>query len=295
VLALELLLGARVLGPHLVEVGLPLRDGDVGLLVRPELLRVRCQQRAGYDGESTSDSHGEHYVMSAEVRPLRVPVADGDVSALLEASAGAAACLVLAHGAGAGMEHRFMSQLAAALASRRIATLRFQFPYMERGFKRPDVPAVAQAAVRAAVAVAARELPGVPLFAGGKSFGARMTSQAQAKHPLEGVSGLVFVGFALHPAKKPSVERAAHLREVRIPMLFLQGTRDALAEWTLVEETVRELGERATLQRIEEADHSFHVPARSGKSDAHVLDDLAATTAAWASQRVAAGRAAQAG
>jgi predicted alpha/beta-hydrolase family hydrolase len=179
------------------------------------------------------------------------------------------------------MDHAFMRDLARALAGHGVATLRYQFPYMEHGSKRPDVPAVAHAAVRAAVAQAARELPGVPLFAGGKSFGGRMTSQAQAKSPLEGVRGLVFVGFPLHPAKQPSTERAKHLPDVKIPMLFLQGTRDALAEWPLIEATVRDLGERATLERIEDADHSFHVPARSGRSDNDVLEDLAARIASW--------------
>jgi len=222
--------------------------------------------------------------MSDGVRPLRIALPEGSVCALLQGEADARACFVFAHGAGAGMDHAFMAQLAAALASRRIATLRFQFPYMEHGSKRPDVPAVAQAAVRAAVAQASRELPGVPLFAGGKSFGGRMTSQAQAKQPLEGVRGLVFVGFPLHPARKPSVGRAAHLREVKVPMLFLQGTRDALAEWPLIEETVRGLGTLATLERIEDADHSFHVPARSGQTDAQVLDRLADSAGTWMSR-----------
>jgi predicted alpha/beta-hydrolase family hydrolase len=212
----------------------------------------------------------------------------GTVSALLQQPSSARAAFVFAHGAGAGMEHAFMAALAAALAAHGVATLRFQFPYMERGSKRPDVPAVAHAAVRAAVAEAARRMPGVPLFAGGKSFGARMTSQAQAKRPLEGVRGLIFVGFPLHPAKQPSVERAKHLRDVAIPMLFLQGTRDALAEWALVEQTVAGLGNRATLERIEHADHSFHVPARSGVTDADVLERLAAAIARWSGRHGAA-------
>ena len=220
--------------------------------------------------------------MTEDVQPLRIALEGGDsVSALLQGADGAAACLVLAHGAGAGMTHSFMASLAAELARKRIATLRYQFPYMEKGSKRPDAPAVAHAAVRAAVAAAAKELPALPLFAGGKSFGARMTSQAQAKQPLADVRGLVFVGFPLHPANQPSVERAKHLADVEIPMLFLQGTRDALAEWPLVEQTARDLGSRATLERIEDADHAFHVRAASGTTDARVLESLAAATLAW--------------
>jgi predicted alpha/beta-hydrolase family hydrolase len=224
--------------------------------------------------------------MTRASQALRIAVdATTSVSALLDAPPDARAALVLAHGAGAGMDHAFMAGLAHALAARDVAVLRFQFPYMERGSKRPDTPAVAHAAIRAAIAEAARALPGVPLFAGGKSFGGRMTSQAQAARALEGVRGLIFVGFPLHPAKKPSVERAKHLAGVKIPMLFLQGTRDALAEWPLIEETVRVLGEIATLERIEDADHAFHVPARSGRTDAEILESLAAATARWISRQ----------
>jgi hypothetical protein len=188
------------------------------------------------------------------------------VSALLHAPGAARACYVFAHGAGAGMTHAFMAAVAAGLAARGIATLRYQFPYMERGSKRPDTPAVAHAAVRAAVAEAARRCPGLPLVAGGKSFGGRMTSQAQAGEPLPGVRGLVFFGFPLHPAGKPAIERAAHLAKVECPMLFLQGTRDALAEVALITSVTNELGaRRATLELVAEADHSFHVPARSGR------------------------------
>ncbi|HZZ93304.1 MAG TPA: alpha/beta family hydrolase [Usitatibacter sp.] len=220
--------------------------------------------------------------MSGEAEPLRVALdRDESISALLEGAHGARAALVLAHGAGAGMTHAFMADLAARLARERIATLRFQFPYMEHGGKRPDAPPVAHAAVRAAVAEAARRLPRLPLFAGGKSFGGRMTSQAQAQAPLEGVRGLVFVGFPLHPAKRPSIERAAHLEKVAVPMLFLQGTRDALAEWPLIVPTVEALAPRAALERVDEADHSFHVTARSGRTDAQVLDALAARIAGW--------------
>ena len=191
------------------------------------------------------------------------------------------ACLVLAHGAGAGMDHPFMSDLAAALGARAIATLRFQFPYMEQGSKRPDRPAVAQVAVRAAVAEAAARLPGIALFAGGKSFGGRMTSQAQAASPLPDVRGLVFAGFPLHPAGKPAAERAVHLEQVALPMLFLQGTRDALADLPLIRQTVERLGSRATLHVVEGADHSFHVPARAGRNAAEVIGELAGVTAGW--------------
>jgi predicted alpha/beta-hydrolase family hydrolase len=202
---------------------------------------------------------------------------------LLEAPAGARACYVFAHGAGAGMNHSFMEALARRLADRGIATLRFNFPFMEQGSKRPDSPAVAHAAVRAAVAEAAKRLPGVALFAGGKSFGGRMTSQAEALEPLPGVRGLVFVGFPLHPAGKPSTTRAEHLNDVELPMLFLQGTRDALADLELVRDTTKQLGKRATLHVVDGADHAFHVLARSGRNDAQVLDDLADTMAAWMS------------
>jgi predicted alpha/beta-hydrolase family hydrolase len=174
-----------------------------------------------------------------------------------------------------------MANLAAALGERRIATLRYQFPFMEAGSKRPDDPAKAQSAVRAAVAEAAARLPGVPLFAGGKSFGGRMTSQAQATQPLQGVHGLVFVGFPLHPAGKPGTQRAVHLAEVKVPMLFLQGTRDTLADLALIRMATSQLGSRATLQVVDGADHAFHVLARSGRSDAQVLEELADAIAAW--------------
>jgi predicted alpha/beta-hydrolase family hydrolase len=208
--------------------------------------------------------------------------ADGtSVSALLEAPRGARAAYVFAHGAGAGMTHPFMAAVAAGLAEHSIATLRYQFPYMEAKSKRPDPPKVAHAAVRAAVAAAARAMPGVALFAGGKSFGGRMTSQAQASQPLEGVRGLVFFGFPLHAAGKPGDERAAHLLDVKIPMLFLQGSRDALADLSLLRPVARRLGDRATLEIVEEADHSFHVPARTGRKDAEVMKDLLDRAARW--------------
>jgi predicted alpha/beta-hydrolase family hydrolase len=203
------------------------------------------------------------------------------VSALLTRPADARACYVFAHGAGAGMTHAFMGAVASGLAERGIATLRYQFPYMEKGSKRPDPPAIAHAAVRAAVASAAKHCPDMPLIAGGKSFGGRMTSQAQAKAPLDGVRGLAFLGFPLHPAGKPSRERADHLADVKIPMLFLQGTNDKLAELDLLKPVVKTLGARATLHLVEAADHSFHVPARSGRKDADVMTELLDQYAAW--------------
>jgi predicted alpha/beta-hydrolase family hydrolase len=201
--------------------------------------------------------------------------------ALLDSPKDPIACYVLAHGAGAGMNHPFMAAIAKGLAQRRIATLRYQFPYMDKGSKRPDVPKVAHATVREAVAEAAKRLPGIPLFAGGKSFGGRMTSQAQALEPLHAVRGLAFLGFPLHAAGKPSDERAAHLDDVEVPMLFLQGTKDDLADLSLLRPVVKRLGRRATLEEFEEANHSFHVPARSGRSDAQVMEDLLDRLARW--------------
>jgi uncharacterized protein len=193
------------------------------------------------------------------------------------------ACLVLAHGAGAGMAHRSMTAIAEGLGERGIATLRYQFPYMERGSNRPDAPAIAHAAVRAAVAEASRLAGGLPLFAGGRSFGGRMTSQAQALSPLPGVRGLVFFAFPLHPAGKPSTARAEHLAAVSIPMLFLQGTRDALAALDLLEPVVAGLGARASLVLAQEADHAFHVPAKTGRKDAAVLAQLLDAAVSWMS------------
>jgi hypothetical protein len=189
---------------------------------------------------------------------------------------------VLAHGAGAGMTHAFMSAIANELAAVGVGTLRYQFPYMEAKGKRPDSPEVCHATVRTAVAEAARRAPTLRLVAGGKSFGGRMTSQAQAVSPLIGVSGLAFLGFPQHPPKKPSTERARHLSQVQVPMLFMQGTRDELADLALLEPIVGELGERATLRKIEGADHSFHVLARRGRTDAEVLRELAREIAEWA-------------
>jgi predicted alpha/beta-hydrolase family hydrolase len=203
------------------------------------------------------------------------------VSGVLYSPAAMRAILVLAHGAGAGMSHPFMTAAAEQLADRGVATLRYQFPYMERGSRRPDPPAIAHATVRAAVAEAAAQLPGLPLFAGGKSFGGRMTSQAQARAPLPGVRGLIFLGFPLHPAKRPSLDRARHLADVQVPMLFLQGARDALADRDLIARVVAELGSRAILMTVPDADHSFHVPARTGRTDRQVLSELCDAGAAW--------------
>lgn len=218
-------------------------------------------------------------------RPVTVDI-DGtrSVSGLLREVEHPQALLVLAHGAGAGMSHAFLCAVSEGLAAREIATLRYQFPYMEKGSKRPDTPAVAHAAVRAAVHAARAAYPATPLFAGGKSFGGRMSSQAQAAAPLDGVCGLAFVGFPLHPAGKPSDERAAHLADVGIPMLFLQGTRDELADLGLLRPVVAKLGARARLETFEHADHSFHVPARSGTNDAEVLMAVLDTLAAWMKQ-----------
>jgi predicted alpha/beta-hydrolase family hydrolase len=216
------------------------------------------------------------------MEPLTIRIDEAQqVSGLLLSPPDARACYVFAHGAGAGMAHPFMASVATGLADRGIATLRYQFPYMERGSRRPDTPRVAHAAVRAAVDEAARRLPGLPLLAGGKSFGGRMTSQAQAAAPLPGVRGLVFVGFPLHPAGKPSDERAAHLSDVDLPMLFLQGTRDDLADPELLQPVVKRLGARATLHSVTDADHSFHVPARSGRKDADVMREMLDVVAAW--------------
>ena len=203
------------------------------------------------------------------------------VSGLLDVPTPAKACYVFAHGAGAGMEHAFMSAFAGGLKKRGISSLRFQFPCMEHRFKRPDPPAAARAAVRAAVERAAREMPGLPLFAGGKSYGGRMTSQAQSIEPLPHVRGLVFLGFPLHPAGKPCASRADHLAGVELPMLFLQGTRDTLAQLDLISEIAHRLGPRASLHIVEGADHSFHVPARSGRSDEQVRTEMLDVTVNW--------------
>jgi predicted alpha/beta-hydrolase family hydrolase len=214
--------------------------------------------------------------------PLSLLVQDElRVSARLELPAGARACYVMAHSAGAGMDHPFMSAAASDLGTLGIATLRFQFPYMERGARRPDPPPLCHATVRAAVAEAARLAPALPLFAGGRSFGGRITSQAQALAPLAGVRGLAFLGFPLHPAGSPGDARAQHLAKVSVPMLFVQGTRDARADRALLEALVARLGQRATLSFVAAADHSFHVPVRSGRTDTQVRQGLLACVAGW--------------
>lgn len=227
--------------------------------------------------------------MSAEAHPVRgraqpvtIKVDDTQrVSGLLQVPANARACYVLAHGAGAGMAHPFMAAAAEGLAQRGIATLRYQFPYMERGSKRPDTPKLAQATVRAAVAEMSRLAPELVLIAGGKSFGGRMTSQAQAASPLPGVRGIAFLGFPLHPAGRPSDERGKHLFEVGIPMLFMQGTRDPLADVELLRPLVERLGARATLKLFADADHSFHAPARTGRKDAEVRAEMLDALGEW--------------
>lgn len=203
------------------------------------------------------------------------------VSGLFDRPNAARVMCVLGHGAGAGMEHPSMQAVATGLAFRGIATLRYQFPYMEQRSRRPDPPPLCHATVRAAVAQAARLAPDLPLFAGGRSFGGRMTSQAQAQAPLTGVRGLVFLAFPLHPAGRPGTERGLHLQQVSVPMLFIQGTRDELADPSLLRPLVERLGARATLHALEDADHSFHVPARSGRKDSDVRDDALDAICAW--------------
>ena len=219
---------------------------------------------------------------SSIATPISITVSDTvRVSGLLRNPPHARACYVLAHGAGAGMNHPFMAAVAAELGRRGIGSLRYQFAYMERRAKRPDPPQLAQATVRAAVAAALKLLPELPLIAGGKSFGGRMTSQAQAKAPLPGVCGLAFLGFPLHPGGRPSQDRAEHLFAVRIPMLFLQGTRDELASLDQIKPLCNKLGSHTTLKVFEDANHSFHVPARSERKDAQVLGDVLDALAVW--------------
>ena len=212
----------------------------------------------------------------------RIRVADGtEISALVLLPAEPRVLFVLAHGAGAGMRHAFLDALAQRLAERAVATLRYQFPYLERGSRRPDPEPVLLDTVRAAVAAGGELADGLPLVAGGKSMGGRMTSRAAAAEPLAGVAGLVFLGFPLHPAGHPGVTRASHLQRVNLPMLFLQGTRDTLADLELLEPILACLGPRATLHRVEHADHMFHVLKRSGRTDEQVLDELAGGIAGW--------------
>ena len=218
--------------------------------------------------------------MEAQSLSLRVDD-EHTVSALWLAPADAKAAYIFAHGAGAGMTHPSMAAIATGLADRAVATLRYQFPYMEARSKRPDPPKLCHATVRAAVSEAAQLAPGLPLFAGGRSFGGRMTSQAQALAPLPGIRGLIFLGFPLHPAGKPSNERAAHLDDVKIPMLFLTGTNDDLAHLDLLRPVMKRLGDRATLMLFEHADHSFHVPARCGKKDADIRAEMLDAMVRW--------------
>jgi predicted alpha/beta-hydrolase family hydrolase len=218
-------------------------------------------------------------IASADVRV-------GDVSGLLLRPVGARLLYVLAHGAGAGMRHPFLESMSQRLAERSIATLRYQFPYMEQRARRPDPPAVAAATVRAAVIEAARVAPGLPLVAGGKSFGGRMTSTAQAEAPLPGVRGLAFLGFPLHPPGRPDNKRAEHLAQVRIPMLFLQGDRDDFADLKLLKPMLKGLGDRATLHLVEGGDHSFKVLKRSGKTEADVMGELADAMVDWTGRLV---------
>ncbi|MFZ4684194.1 MAG: alpha/beta family hydrolase [Hyphomonadaceae bacterium] len=215
-------------------------------------------------------------------KPISIRIdATSEVSALMDRPRDANALLVLAHGAGAGMTHRHVAATAEGLATRGIAVLRFNFPYMERGSKRPDSPAVAHAAIRAAVARATKLAGDLPVFAGGRSFGGRMTSQAQTEEPLPDVRGLVFFAWPLHPSGKPGTDRAEHLSKVKLPMLFLQGTADTLAEANILKPVVTSLGKRATLHLVEHADHSFHVPVRTGRKDAAVLDEILDVARDW--------------
>ena len=218
----------------------------------------------------------------SEAQPVTIAVnATTRVSGLLSSAAECKACFVVAHGAGAGMLHPFMAKLATDLGTRGIATLRYQFPYMEKHGRRPDPPALCHATVRAAVDAAHALLPTLPLFAGGKSFGGRMTSQAQAANPLPQVRGLAFLGFPLHPPKQPSDSRAAHLLKVQVPMLFLQGARDLYAEPELLNPLITLLAARATLILLPDADHSFHVPARSRFTNDQINENMIDGLAGW--------------
>ncbi len=220
---------------------------------------------------------------------MRVPGVGGrpdrEVGWLVRRPRGAHALLVLGHGAGAGMRHVFMDELSEALDRRGVASFRYQFPYMESGSRRPDPRVWLLSTVRAAVGEARRRVRGLPVFVGGKSMGGRMSSLAWSESPLAGASGLVFFGFPLHPPDRPGIERADHLRDVDAPMLFLQGQRDKLAEWRRIRGVVRRLGPKARLHGIPEADHGFHVPRRSGRTDAEVIEELAEQTAVFVGSR----------
>ena len=214
-------------------------------------------------------------------KAVRIPVGGESVSGLMMRPDGAKALYLFAHGAGAGMTHKAMESNAHGLAERGIATLRYQFLYMEKGSRRPDPPRLAHAAVRAAAAKAVGVAPDLPLFAGGRSFGGRMTSQAQADEPLPGVLGLAFLGFPLHPAGKPGIERAEHLARIDVPMLFVSGDHDALAEVDLLKPVVAGLGDRATLHLVEHADHSFKVAAKSGRTPADAEAEALGALTEW--------------
>ncbi len=215
-------------------------------------------------------------------RRTRLNLPNGDtVSGLFDCPANPQGLLVLAHGAGAGMSHPFLEDLSRELNSAGIATLRYQFPYMEKRRKLPDSPAVLTATVREAVNKGGQLAPHLPLFAGGKSMGGRMTSMAAAEQPLESVRGLVFFGFPLHPPNRPGTHRGDHLARVAVPMLFLQGTRDAFADLKLLRPICARCGSRARLRTFEGADHSFHVLKSSGTSDAGVLRDLVDDVTDW--------------
>jgi predicted alpha/beta-hydrolase family hydrolase len=208
------------------------------------------------------------------------------VSGLLQRPARARACYVMAHGAGAGMRHPFLEAVALGLAERGIASFRYQFPFMQQGSRRPDPPSLAHSTVRAAIAEASRLTADLPLIAGGRSFGGRMTSQALAASPIPAVQGLAFLGFPLHPAGRPSDSRGKHLDELRVPMLFLQGTRDALADLQLLQPLAARLGRHVRLSLFQDADHSFHVPARSGRTDGEVRREIVDILADWIGEQL---------
>jgi predicted alpha/beta-hydrolase family hydrolase len=241
--------------------------------------------RIGFVSETAPvPKRGIRPVTASILQRLTIPVSGTvNVSGLWQCPRHCNAALILAHGAGAGMEHPFMASVANELALLGLATLRYQFPYMENQRKRPDPPVLCHATVRAAVAAAHEQSASLPIFAGGKSFGGRMTSQAQAVTPLPGVRGIIFLGFPLHPPKQPSDERAQHLSRIKIPLLFLQGTRDTFAEMTLLQPLIRNLGTSASLTLIEDADHSFHVPAKTGRSSAEVQSAMLNALAGWMS------------
>ncbi len=221
-------------------------------------------------------------------KEVSIPVGDGAVSALWERPKDAKAALAIAHGAGAGMRHRFLAAVAKGLADRAVATLRYQFPYMEAGRKSPGAPGPAKSAVRAAADRLRALAPDLPLFAGGKSYGGRMTSGAEAEEHLGGIRGLAFFGFPLHPPGKPSIERGAHLAATAVPLLFLQGTNDSFADNALIEGVVEGLKPRARLVRFEGADHSFHVPKSSGTTDSAVMAEMLDSVSAWIDEIAAA-------